>query len=1073
LIKGGEDKMAIERGQSLERGTKYTKVTNQFGVVRSEASGFGEALGSFAEAATKYTEFQIKIIDEQWKTDFKTKTSQYFSELDNKYLNSPNPDMASLKADITGYRDKIIDSAPKRFENLAKDYIDQNSLDTFNTVKNYSNKLIVKNLYDSRTIDMLSIQSNIQKNIRSLDDVFFDSIEAKEGSIHSKEEAINLAVAKATKDISDFSEKLMLLKKIDPLIYGDLQEQQDLNSVFFNAEIQRVTALTSMYYDDVDFKDQESVREADKKLDNFLNDYLNGDTFKAANNLSPNEYDDIVKSSLDRKKDIKNYNDDLIKQGIKNQKLKDFKFVNDLINETKSLSKPKIESGGFIFENNTNTSMEDIASYFYDRDIDVSNTTVEKIYDNLRFKKQILSLEEESIKNNIPLGNLLNSPENKNLVDHYGSTAKIQEELLSKNLGNISVEQITDSVNTGFNDDFLEEHLIAAKTAEMLSTSLGQYINQVDMKFLINGFNTENKVKTSRTWVAVYQTWKFLTDQGIINYNEIDSDTEDLFTKALALEDGSRGPNSIINTLIEDYKTNIEYQKEVAKKNASPIKQNVAEYFNVSEDGEFGKDIADGTLWFNGILETVMDEAEAIYRANRINYFTGEKGTGYIEGDPKFKKLMSETEAEIKPYLNSLTYNANEINQNIMERVNKEASPYTSKKDLDKLYRKVAVQEINKFMNKPGHGMTVYNTGSFGNTEFSKDAMESHHRLRKEDAINVGIAYAYEVLIANYKDPSMLGILENSLTINNESAPPPKNLEEVRRLMYDGVISYDYVEGEGKDAVYQLRLNFGNSDLYDPYSYAVNDLFLSLEGKLFNPSEYIGNDTFVNVKEQIIGEVINEMKPKEKAGINIPGRFGLGIPLDDKSIEQFFDVRGFLGKIIKATDWLGFDVGSDKLFKDGAFKGTNTFANMSTIEKTAIETISTKINKSINDAAYKFVQKTSDLLSEEDSSTIDNAKTLHKQIYSFDESLENSLPKKEISDNDYLDARNSLSTIDYFREGYSPYQRALLIDAVVYYNPDIDLLNKFTKNGDIKLIDKLFPTMNNYHKDIMRNSFGR
>ena len=173
--------------------------------------------------------------------------------------------------------------------------------------------------------------------------------------------------------------------------------------------------------------------------------------------------------------------------------------------------------------------------------------------------------------------------------------------------------------------------------------------------------------------------------------------------------------------------------------------------------------------------------------------------------------------------------------------------------------------------------------------------------------------------------------------------------------------------------------------------------------------------------------------------------------------------------MLRAGDWLGLDIGSDKIFKENAF-GKYSF---STIQKQGLEKLTDKIYKSINDAAYKFVQKTNDLISEDDSSTIDNAKTLHKQIYSFDESLENSLPKKEISDNDYLDARNSLSTIDYFREGYSPYQRALLIDAVVYYNPDIDLLNKFTKNGDIKLIDKLFPTMNNYHKDIMRNSFGR
>ena len=56
-------------------------------------------------------------------------------------------------------------------------------------------------------------------------------------------------------------------------------------------------------------------------------------------------------------KDIKNYNEDLIKQGIKKQKLKNFKYVNDLIEATKSLSNQDIETGGFIFGANTNPTM--------------------------------------------------------------------------------------------------------------------------------------------------------------------------------------------------------------------------------------------------------------------------------------------------------------------------------------------------------------------------------------------------------------------------------------------------------------------------------------------------------------------------------------------------------------------------------------------------------------------------------------------------------------------------------------------------------------------------------------------
>lgn len=141
--------MAIQRGQSLTRGSKSTKVTNQFGVVRSQASGFGEALGNVAEAATKFTQFQADIIDQNWKTDFKTKTLEFYTDLENKYLNSPQPDFNALKAEVDGYKSSLLNKAPKRFENLVKNYTDQNSIDVFDKVKNYSNKLLFKQTKDN------------------------------------------------------------------------------------------------------------------------------------------------------------------------------------------------------------------------------------------------------------------------------------------------------------------------------------------------------------------------------------------------------------------------------------------------------------------------------------------------------------------------------------------------------------------------------------------------------------------------------------------------------------------------------------------------------------------------------------------------------------------------------------------------------------------------------------------------------------------------------------------------------------------------------------------------------------
>ena len=204
--------MAIQRGQSLTRGSKSTKVTNQFGVVRSQASGFGEALGNVAEAATKFTQFQADIIDQNWKTDFKTKTLEFYTDLENKYLNSPQPDFNALKAEVDGYKSSLLNKAPKRFENLVKNYTDQNSIDVFDKVKNYSNKLLFKQTKDNLFIDIQNVQNQTAKNIRALDDVYFDSADFQNSGLN-KQEAINLAIGKATFDITDISEKMTTLKK--------------------------------------------------------------------------------------------------------------------------------------------------------------------------------------------------------------------------------------------------------------------------------------------------------------------------------------------------------------------------------------------------------------------------------------------------------------------------------------------------------------------------------------------------------------------------------------------------------------------------------------------------------------------------------------------------------------------------------------------------------------------------------------------------------------------------------------------------------------------------------------------
>ena len=60
------------------------------------------------------------------------------------------------------------------------------------------------------------------------------------------------------------------LKNIEPLSFGEYEESVLLNELFANLEQQRVLAITSSFYDDVNFADPNSVDNADLNLDKFL-----------------------------------------------------------------------------------------------------------------------------------------------------------------------------------------------------------------------------------------------------------------------------------------------------------------------------------------------------------------------------------------------------------------------------------------------------------------------------------------------------------------------------------------------------------------------------------------------------------------------------------------------------------------------------------------------------------------------------------------------------------------------------------------------------------------------------------
>ena len=141
--------MAVQKG--FQRGDRTTVVTPKLGVVKSSKSNIGDIIQGIGEMTEKLTLNKIEVLDEQWKTQFKSDTDTFLYDVTNQQLDSADPDLQSMKTQIVSYKDTLLQNSPERYKNYIANYIDQKSLAKFNTVKNHADKILIKNTYDDES----------------------------------------------------------------------------------------------------------------------------------------------------------------------------------------------------------------------------------------------------------------------------------------------------------------------------------------------------------------------------------------------------------------------------------------------------------------------------------------------------------------------------------------------------------------------------------------------------------------------------------------------------------------------------------------------------------------------------------------------------------------------------------------------------------------------------------------------------------------------------------------------------------------------------------------------------------
>ncbi len=112
--------MALTSGEKQNKAT-VSSIQSRMGVV--DAANVGNPLGLAAEGASKvldvFAERQANIEEVSWKTDFKLKSRQALLNLSRVHFEDPD---GFTKA-TNSYRDSLVNEAPNRFKNYAKEFI--------------------------------------------------------------------------------------------------------------------------------------------------------------------------------------------------------------------------------------------------------------------------------------------------------------------------------------------------------------------------------------------------------------------------------------------------------------------------------------------------------------------------------------------------------------------------------------------------------------------------------------------------------------------------------------------------------------------------------------------------------------------------------------------------------------------------------------------------------------------------------------------------------------------------------------------------------------------------------------
>lgn len=992
---------------------------SRMGVVDVYTPNISEMFNVAGDSLNKLAENQIKIMDAKWQNNFESETSQYLSNKVNSILQSgEKPDLTKFQEEADGYINGVLSNVPERLSIGAEAFFNQKNLNAFETLRKQANLIEFNEVQDA-------YKKNLQSSLADMDNHINNSLLVSQSPQEFLDSFNQYATTDLTAFLSKHSEKFdsLILLSQGKLTQSDKDNAEQL--LLKEVEMRRVNAIVKSFYQNIDVNNLAEVSEADKQAQLFLRNYaqdegnvrgVNYDVFKDSTGESVGQtvIDEILTNGVSTFKTIKALNDFNLDNNTKKKMSEDVLQIDAIVKNISNVTTPMVMGQNTFEEDGVPMSPEGFRKLLDSQNINYTTTDITKLFKaneaaiNLRL--QIKPYFNGSSKSS--LVDILDQKENKEYLDTLGITS---EQFVQGIIANIDPEL----------EDTLEGYLKIGETPEtanlvftlmrenqVLTTGAKQLLNNMSTSKLFDLLDGKDYEAINQFVSTSVPIWDSLTEGGVIQYSNIDKDSNELLNFFNSLK-SYRDPIQLAN----DWK-NIQKNK-----NENKLK---------SDSGGVIPMPSSGKTFFN---ELEKDEGYSVTKSfleREFENIRSKNYKGFLDSLVPMKIVMESSEtarAEIERLYNP------EYIKNLDSLVYEKAKMLT-KLEIDdntdpivvnNIFEAKVAQVMEQLVNEDDYGVTRFAPNSGSQFTFSKDSMEKIHNIDEYTAINYLTSFVSMYLETNYDTDADL---RNAFQINGYEVKPSR--EDIYNLAEQGGLELIRIDGTND---YRVRLNLDFSKKFDRYAYADESIDIKVNGMDFNPSEMF-NKKFETYMEERTNKYIESQPEIGKDTWIDPYIMG---PLIKKWIMTF------------KTAGIPFDDSSwnslQKEYQDKIIDFYEDTANDYAFNYSKLLTGSSK-NPDQTDKEY----------------LITNAMNIHKNIF---EEASNTDSFSTLEENVDIIMKTFVDRLE-----TKPGQVAFLLDVYNLYKPDINELKKAIKTGNVDKLHSLFPDMGDMQKRILTYTFS-